>query len=172
MDSSAHCSNCLLKTVNLGIEYLADPFLGMYRLRSVQGRRPERLTATKVDRLSEEDAFRLIDDIRSDANFDLPRPKDDLSSIGAYSHYEPTSDHRMDNLERMMAALAKKVDQVIDRRESTPVDSLWRPCQGQDMDNYVRAHLERECINILTQGGKALAGEIFVQKPRLEGKTL
>ena len=156
---------------------MADPFLGMNRLRSVQGRRPERLTATQLDRLLEEDAFRVIDDIRSDANFDLPRPKDDLGSIGAYSHHEPTSDHRMDNLKRMMAALATKVNQVIDRRESTPVDTLWRPCQGQDMDNYVRAHLERECINIPTQDGKVLAGDIFVQKPymfidRLEGKTL
>ena len=153
----------------------------MDRHRSVQRGKAERLTTAQLDRLMEEDAFRVIDEIRLDQYEDLPRPRDDLGSTKAYSNQEPARDHRMENLERMMATLATRVDQVLDRRASTPVDPPWRPYCPPDRDAFVRAHLEKERMEIPPQDGKTMAGDIFVQrlipKPhmfidRLEGKTL
>ena len=99
----------------------------MDMLRFLQRGKNERLTAAQLDRLLEEDAFRVKDDIRSDVILE-DRHKDDLTSRRGYLRGEPVPrDHRMDNLERMMAAMtARTRDEGLERRSNTPVDPIWR----------------------------------------------
>ena len=142
---------------------------------SLQRGKSDRMTSAQLDRLMEEDAFRVIDDIRSEA--DLPRARNgDAEMTREYSNEQ--RDSRMDSMERMMAQLAVRIDLALDRRASTPVEPSWRP---SDRETYVRAHMERERLEIPPQEGKGLAGDIFVQKlipkphmfiDKLEGKTL
>ena len=143
----------------------------------------ERLTTAQLDRLMEEDAFRVIDDIRSDFNThdELPRPRDDLASSRGYSHDE-ARDQRMDSLERAILTLTVKMDSMLENRTSTPTfQNGGRPPVPQDRDVYVRAHMDRERLEIPNQDGKAMAGDIFTHKlipkphmfiDRLEGKTM
>ena len=148
-------------------------------MRSLQKGKAERLTTAQLDRLMEEDAFRVIDDIRSETIMDdLPRQRNgDAESTRAYSQTDQR-DRRMNSMERMMTQLGLRLNQVLDRQVSTPVESSWRP---YDREAYVRAHMDRVHLEIPPQDGKGLVEVIFVQKlipkphmfiDKLEGKTL
>ena len=167
--------------------YLADTHYSLEGVQSVQrGKNSQRLTAGQLDRLLEENPFRVIDAIRSDVVMDdMHRRSEDLASTMGYEHgepiREPSSDQRMDTLERAMTALVLKVDRALDNRASTPVEDHCRPQPSHDRDSYVRAHLDRDILDIPTQEGKHLVGDIFVQKlipkpymfvDHLEGKSL